>query len=175
MFAVDRHGRPVTEVGTAGNVLRFDRGTKLERFGNRLVGMDVREVVFPDDDGGVHTGRVDVAQHFKHTTLRRTGLGGPGGDGQRDHLAGFGPHRFARRHFNVHHQAAIKRDDKTAAATILVVTTHDRGGATFENADDAAFGAVAVTRALDPHDHAVAVDGLIEMDAGNKDAGRAVV
>ncbi len=91
-----------------------------------------------------------------------------------DHLAGRGALRLALRHLHVHDQTPIERHDEPEAGAVRLVAADDAFGAAFENADDAAFGAIAVAAVLDAHHDAVAVHRLIEVVARDVDAGRAV-
>ena len=82
------------------------------------------------------------------------------------------PARLALRHLHVHDE----RGDRTGTTkprprVVEVVASDDRSRAALEDADDAAFGAVAVARVLDADDDAVAVHGLVEIAAGDVDAG----
>jgi hypothetical protein len=172
VFAVDRDHRAITEIGAAGDVLLLDRGADALRLGDGLGTVRVRNAVLAENDFGVDTGIVDVAQHFDNASRRPTRRARPARDFDRHHLARLRVMRLAARNLDVGGQSPVERRDESKAGRIDGIAADDGRGRAFENLDDLSFGAPVFAIALDAHDDAIAVHGFPEVVLGHVDVAR---
>ncbi len=175
VLAVDGDGHQRAEVGAAADVALGDRGAELERLGNRLAGVRVRDAVFADDDLGVDARRVDVAEDIGDPPDRAARRGRPASEFERHHLARRRAALLSGRDDDVHQHAAIEGHDVAHPVFVAVVAADDPFVGALENPDDPPFGATAVLDALDPDDDAVAVHRVVEVSVADVDVAAAGV
>src|SRR5262245_22529352 len=136
--------------------------------------MGVRNTVLANDDLGIDTGRVDVAEHVRDATDRAARRRRPACQLDADHLARRRAAFLPGWHENVHQDASIERHHEPHAVAVAVVASHEPAVAALQNADDAPLDAAALFDALDARDDAIAVHCFAEMWRGDVDIAGAV-
>ena len=152
----------------------MDERAEPARFRHGLIAVDVRQVVFPNDHGGVDALRGQRAQHFHDPPERGARRRRPSGDLGRHHLASHRPARLPPGNVHVDEQPAVERHDEGPAGLVDVIPADDARRPAFEDPQDASFGPISVPAVLDAHDDAIAVYGLVEARAGHEDARRTI-
>ena len=71
VLAVDRHRLAMAEVSAPADVAWPDLAAETPRLRDRLVSMDVGQLVLPDDDARVDTGLIEPADHLDDVAERR--------------------------------------------------------------------------------------------------------
>jgi hypothetical protein len=166
VLAVDGHGHERTEIGPAAQVAFADLGPEPRGLLDRFRGVLVGDAVLANDDFGIDAGFVDVAEHFDHASERTARGRGPAGDLDGHHVTGLRIGAVARRNVHVHDDAAVERHHEAEPGLVHVKPADNGRAAALEDPDDASLGAL-VGHALDARDDAIAVDGLIQVAAGD--------
>ena len=167
VLAVDRDGPDRAEVGAPLEVLLFDGAAQPRGLRHCLGAVLVGDAELADDDLGVDTGLLDVAEDLEDAAEGAARRRRPARDLGHDHVPGLRVLALLVGDHHVHDQAAVERDEIPCAGVVDFEAADNRLGPALEDADDPSFGPV-LPPLFDPRDHTVAVHRLVQVGAGDE-------
>ncbi len=171
VLAVDRNGPDLAEVRAPLEVLLRDRAAEALGLLDRFVAVLVGDAELADDDLGVDTGLLDIAEDLEHASLRAASGRRPAGDLRDDHVRWLRVVPLLVGDHHVHDQPPVERDEIPRPRVIDIEAADDRLRSALEDADDPSLRPI-LAALLDAGDDAVAVHGLVQVRPRDEDVPR---